>query len=216
MAWKRKVEELESDQRLLPDLMDAIRSGDQSQVESLIGLIRTATSNQEVSDYLATNFPRPPMSGEDDETRSKASTRQQSPQSLQSRSSRAILASISPMFSVPAKPWTTVTDDDWLVSHLMSLWFTWRHWCYPFVDRETLIAAMRSGDEDGGLCSPALVNMILADACFDYDNGEDDNANPSIEKPLQDLFYEEAKRHAEATVQKRSLPSIQFMAVQWM
>jgi hypothetical protein len=51
---------------------------------------------------------------------------------------------------------------------------------------------------------------------FDYDNGEDDNANPSIEKPLQDLFYEEAKRHAEATVQKRSLPSIQFMAVQWM
>ena len=51
---------------------------------------------------------------------------------------------------------------------------------------------------------------------FDYDNGEDDNGNPSIEKPLQDLFYEEAKRHAEATVQKRSLPLVQFMAVQWM
>jgi hypothetical protein len=165
MAWKRKVEELESDQRLLPDLMDAIRSGDQGQVGSLIGLIRTATSNQEVSDYLATNFPRPAMSGEDDESRSKASTRQQSPQSLHSRFSRAISASISPMFSVPAKPWTTVTDDDWLVSHLISLWFTWRHWCYPFVDRETFIAGMRSGDEDGGSCSPALVNMILADAC---------------------------------------------------
>lgn len=216
MAWKRKVEELESDQRLLPDLMEAIRNGDQGQVESLIGMIRATTSNQEVSDYLATNFPRPAVDGEDDEGRSKTSTRHQSPQSLQSRFSRAMSVSITPMFSVPAKPWTTVTDDDWLVSHLISLWFTWRHWCYPFVDRETLIAAMRSGDEDGGVCSPALVNMILADACFDYDNGEDDNGNPSIEKPLQDLFYEEAKRHAEATVQKRSLPLVQFMAVQWM
>ncbi|KAJ9631203.1 hypothetical protein H2204_008288 [Knufia peltigerae] len=212
MAWKRKVEELESHQRLLPDLMEAIRTGDSGQVEDLIGMIRTTTSNEEVSNHLATNFPH----ADEDESRSKSSTRQQSPQSSASRFSRTTLGLSTPMFKVPAKPWTAVTDDDWLVSHLVSLWFTWRHWCYPFIDRDIFIAAMQSGEENGGVCTATLVNMILADACFDYDVPDEDNSTPSIEKPLQDLFYEEAKRHAEASTQKRSLPSIQFLAVQWM
>ncbi|KIW16186.1 hypothetical protein PV08_06237 [Exophiala spinifera] len=212
MAWKRKVEELESDQRLLPDLMEAIRTGDNGQVENLVGMIRTTASNEEVSNYLAANFPH----AEEDESRSKASTRQQSPQSSASRFSRTNSGQSAPSFKVPAKPWTTVTDDDGLVSHLVSLWFTWRHWCHPFIERDMFISAMKSGEENGGVCTAPLVNMILADACFDYDVSDEDNSIPSTEKPLQDLFYEEAKRQAEASVQMRSLPSIQFLAVQWM
>lgn len=141
--------------------MEAIRTGDSGQVEDLIGMIRTTTSNEEVSNYLATNFPHV----DEDESRSKSSTRQQSPQSSASRFSRTTLGLSTPMFKVPAKPWTAVTDDDWLVSHLVSLWFTWRHWCYPFIDRDIFIAAMQSGEENGGVCTATLVNMILADAC---------------------------------------------------
>ncbi|KIW36687.1 uncharacterized protein PV06_11102 [Exophiala oligosperma] len=212
MVWKEKVEEWESDQKLLFDLMEAIRNGDNSQVENLISIIRTNTSNEQVSNYIATNSPHAAEEG----SPCKASTSQQLPQSPKSRLFRATLGTASPLFRVPAKPWATVTDDDGLVSHLLSLWFTWRHWCYPFIDRDTFVSAMQSGHETSGVCTAALVNMILSDACFDYDILDNNHIHPSDEKPLQDLFYEEAKRYAETTAQKRSLPSIQFMAVQWI
>ncbi|GIC86071.1 uncharacterized protein Aud_002433 [Aspergillus udagawae] len=35
-----------------------------------------------------------------------------------------------PILFAPAKPWTTVTDSDRLVSHLLSLYFTWDYPCY--------------------------------------------------------------------------------------
>jgi len=50
---------------------------------------------------------------------------------------------------------------------------------------------------------------------FDFDNPDDDNINSSTEKPLQELFYEEAKRHADSTGTKISLSWIQFLAIQW-
>ncbi|KIW36682.1 hypothetical protein, variant 2 [Exophiala oligosperma] len=212
MVWKEKVEELESDQKLLSRLMEAIRNGHNGQVENLIGIIRTNTSKEQVSSYIATNFPHAAEEG----SPYKAATWQRPPQSPASPLFRATLGTARPLFKVPAKPWTTVTDDDRLVSHLLSLWFTWRHWCYPFIDRDSFVSAMQSGHETDGICTAALVNMILADACFDYDILDDDHVRPSDEKPLQDLFYEEAKRYAETTARKRSLPSIQFMAVQWM
>ncbi|KAL6240268.1 hypothetical protein RBB50_012815 [Rhinocladiella similis] len=212
MVWKEKVEELESDQKLLSRLMEAIRNGHNGQVENLIGIIRTNTSKEQVSSYIATNFPHAAEEG----SPYKAATWQQPPQSPASPLFRATLGTPRPLFKVPAKPWTTVTDDDRLVSHLLSLWFTWRHWCYPFIDRDSFVSAMQSGHETDGICTAALVNMILADACFDYDILDDNHVRPSDEKPLQDLFYKEAKRYAETTARKRSLPSIQFMAVQWM
>ena len=32
-----------------------------------------------------------------------------------------------PLYAGPACPWTTVTDDNGLVSHLISLYFTWNN-----------------------------------------------------------------------------------------
>jgi len=72
---------------------------------------------------------------------------------------------VNPIITVPARPWTTVTDDDDLVSHLMSLWFTWAHQWWQWVDKITFIEAMRAGTTDSLICTPYLVNMILADAC---------------------------------------------------
>ncbi|KAK6362510.1 hypothetical protein LTS17_012792 [Exophiala oligosperma] len=214
MVWKEKVEELESDQRMLSDLMEAIRNGEKGQVENLVGVIRTTTSNEQVSSYIATNFPRAVEEGPPN--KASLETCRQPPQSPANRLFKAPFRIAIPLFKVPAKPWTTVTDDDGLVSHLLSLWFTWRHWCYPFIDRDTFVSAMQSGHETDGICTAALVNMILADACFDYNIPDNGHVPPSNEKPLQDLFYEEAKRHAETIAQKRPLPSIQFMAIQWM
>lgn len=72
---------------------------------------------------------------------------------------------VNPILTVPANPWTTVTDDDDLVSHLISLWFTWAHQWWQWVEKESFIEAMRSGNTNSLICTPYLVNMILADAC---------------------------------------------------
>lgn len=165
MAWKRKVEELESDNRSLPDLLDAIRTGEDDQVDKLVAFIRSQASQAEVVDYVASNFTKPPSAIDHEEERSKSSTRQQSPLSHQVRLPSSIQYFLRPWISVPAKPWTTITDDDELVSHLVSLWFTWRHWCYPFIERDGFVSAMRSKDVESAVCTPSLVNMILADAC---------------------------------------------------
>ena len=72
---------------------------------------------------------------------------------------------VNPPIQVPARPWTTVTDDDDFVSHLMSLWITWVHPWWHWLDEKQFIAAMQSGNTSSLICTPYLVNMILADAC---------------------------------------------------
>lgn len=148
--------------------MEAIRLGDNGQVETLIGLIRNNASQEEILDFLGTNFPPSSSAVSDEEAQSKASSRQLTPLARQTRTSTAAYRSWSAGFAVPAKPWTSVTDDDTLVSHLISLWFTWRHWCHPFIERDAFIRAMQSGDEDSQVCTSFLVNMILADACVSH------------------------------------------------
>ena len=68
-------------------------------------------------------------------------------------------------YKVPAKPWTTVTDDDALVSYLVSVYFTWDYPFYAFVDRNVLRKHITMGDIHSDLCSPFLVNALLANAC---------------------------------------------------
>ena len=72
---------------------------------------------------------------------------------------------VNPPISVSAKPWTSVTDDDEFVSHLFSLWFTWAHPWWHWVDEHLFLSSMRKGDLNNPNCSPFLVNMILADSC---------------------------------------------------
>lgn len=69
-----------------------------------------------------------------------------------------------PLFEVPAKPWTKVTDDDYLVSHLVSLYFTWDHPCSQFLDQRIFLEHMKLGDLRSEFCTPLLVNSILSTA----------------------------------------------------
>lgn len=70
-----------------------------------------------------------------------------------------------PVFRVPAIPWTRITDDDHFVSHLVSLYFTWRYPCFPCLDQDMFIRDMKTAKLSSQFCSPFLVNAILADAC---------------------------------------------------
>jgi hypothetical protein len=75
---------------------------------------------------------------------------------------------MEPPLNVPAKPWTTLTDDDELVSHLVSIFFEWINPYLRNVEEDLFLDAMRSGDLTSEYCSPLLVNSILAYACVSY------------------------------------------------
>lgn len=86
-----------------------------------------------------------------------------------SESTREVQQQFSePFVRVPAKPWTTVIDDDHLVSHLVSLWLTWMHPWWQWIDKDNFIEAMQQKDISNPLCTSCLVNMILADACVSF------------------------------------------------
>lgn len=68
-------------------------------------------------------------------------------------------------FKVPARPWTSVTEDDDLVSHLVSLYFTWDYPFHSFLDCDVFIKHMAAGKLGSEFCNPFLVNAILANAC---------------------------------------------------
>lgn len=70
-----------------------------------------------------------------------------------------------PPVKVPAKPWTAITDDDDLVSHLVSLWLQYVNPFFRAVEEDLFVKAMQSGDLHSEYCSPFLVNSILALAC---------------------------------------------------
>lgn len=70
-----------------------------------------------------------------------------------------------PLFEVPAKPWTSVTDDSAFVSHLISLYFSWQQPTFRWIDRDLFINDMKSGKLGSRFCSPLLVNILLTVAC---------------------------------------------------
>ena len=160
LAVKRRLEALEKDRHFLDDLLRALRDAGPSQLEGLVSLIRADTSRHGISSFLHDGFSD--LRNVDEQKR-----RQE-----QYRKHRYMMGRIqdvvNPPLQIPAKPWTTVTDDDDLVSHLMSLWFTWAHPWWHWVDEKQFIMAMQCGDKSSLICTPYLVNMILADACVSW------------------------------------------------
>ncbi len=63
-------------------------------------------------------------------------------------------------------PWTMLADNE-MISHLLSLFFTWQQpWC-QYVDKTAFLADMSTQNTTSPkrFCSPILVNAILAQAC---------------------------------------------------
>ena len=61
-----------------------------------------------------------------------------------------------------AAPWTTITDDDNLVSHLLSVYFTWHQPTAPIIHRDAFFDGLESKNIHSPYCSPLLVNIILS------------------------------------------------------
>lgn len=150
---------MEAEQQLFDDLLAAIRAADPQQLNDLISLINSHVTKDNLRMHIADIFAASPVSSMSTGESSQAVTYRRR------RMLGRIQDLVNPIITVPAKPWTTVTDDDDLVSHLTSLWFTWAYQWWQWIDKVTFIEAMRAGNLDSLICTPYLVNMILADAC---------------------------------------------------
>lgn len=139
----RKIQSLEHDRVLLTQLLDALRIDSNHNTSGILNLIRNNASLNEirlrVTEILDFRNPRKYMD--------------------------VVRLSDIPLYRVSARPWTTATDDDDFVSHLISLYFTWHHQALNWVDRDLFMRDMRSGHVDSQFCSPPLVNSALAVAC---------------------------------------------------
>ncbi|KAF3310802.1 hypothetical protein TWF173_009159 [Orbilia oligospora] len=65
--------------------------------------------------------------------------------------------------NLTAEPWTTITDDDELVSHLISSYIAWDAVAWNWFDVDIFLEGMVQ--KDFTYCTPLLVNCILALAC---------------------------------------------------
>lgn len=160
-ARKRNVEELELKRDALDTILEALRTADDKNTQHLLNLIKSNVPLDEIIQY-ASDIGQDLSKGRLTNLTAAIDT----------RLSRKKVLSIdylcdTPPYRVPAAPWTTVTEDDDLVSHLVSTYCTWYHPAYPCLIRDLFINDMDSGNLDSKYCSPALVNAMLALACVD-------------------------------------------------
>jgi hypothetical protein len=92
----------------------------------------------------------------------------------------------------PMKLWTRVTDDESLVSHLMTMYFTWHYPFFTILAKDVFYRDYVRGFS-GQYCSSLLVNAMLALGCHfsSYQGALDD---PRDLATAGNHFFKEAKR----------------------
>ncbi|KAJ5748912.1 pathway-specific regulatory protein [Penicillium nucicola] len=180
---------------LLYDVFETIRSASQENQKGLLQMIRNYSTVQNIRGYLHKILPDTHAQRDEEEFRRSKKARHNTgvdaprlrPQIMDIR----FLCGSAP-YKVPAKPWTNVTDDDDLVSHLISLYMTWDYPFYAFIDRKTFLAHMRNGSLYSDFCTPFLVNAMLANAC-DYSQNNEAYTVPGDVKTKGAEFLAEAE-----------------------
>lgn len=157
---------------MLAGLLETLRLSQSTHVTRLVELIRNNAPLDEIAVFVHDVSEEMQRNGEESSPEIQeleAVKRELSkwPQDLSSRRRRKIesletLCEV-PLHQVKAKPWTVVTEDDDLVSHLISLYFSWEHPFCNYIDKELFLDDMKA--ERTTFCSSLLVNAICAHAC---------------------------------------------------
>lgn len=227
---KRKLEQLEHDNAVLHRIFDAIREADSVQAGQMISLIRGNASIPEIHNFLSTSGQSasqshqgvsPPLTRTYPNTETMPSRTQtpmtpspQFPAAAESISKHMDLNRLvdEPIYRVPAHPWTGVTSDDQVVSHLVSLWATWENFPPHGIVLELFLRDMRSENLDSYFCSPFLANCILAAGCPHSDYAEI-KPTQGVASALMNSFIHEAKEHLARDPSMPSVTLVQGLCV---
>lgn len=88
--------------------------------------------------------------------------------------------------------WTTVTSDEALIIHLLTLYFTWVHPVHMLFSKPHFLASYNNHVDV--YCTAALVNAICAMACRLFDTAPNEHFQPSLDSAeLCDKFMQEAR-----------------------
>ncbi|KAI9750704.1 MAG: hypothetical protein M4579_006352 [Chaenotheca gracillima] len=228
VAVKRTHDELEYHKDLLQGLMATIRSSKTASTDRLIDLIRQDASLEDVAAFVdevqetlrEQGRQHSEESAELEEWRANLSRRQHSRSPSEPRRKALNLSDIcdDPPFRVPARPWTTVSDDDELISHLVSLYMTWEQpFLHLFVERNSFLRDMNAEFRPSnlGFCSPLLVNAMCAMACLISDRVGVEYS-PHGSQSLGDKFFSEARRLFELELGKGSLVNVQALILMYL
>jgi hypothetical protein len=158
---------LEQDNDFFINLFERLRKSGEEEALQCFRLIRSSASLDEIRQNSTQNH-NPNALQEETLANLKSPSEVQKTQFTKKDTRRIMdlrrLTDI-PLYNVPAHPWTSITDDDQFVSHLISLYFTWVNPALNLINRDLFINDMMSGKAESRYCSPLLVNAMLAEAC---------------------------------------------------
>lgn len=67
-----------------------------------------------------------------------------------------------PLVILPAAPWTRITDDDLLVSRLVTIFLNYQNAYWRYLEADLFLQAMKQAQPPSNFCSAFLVNAVLA------------------------------------------------------
>ncbi|KAJ5788218.1 pathway-specific regulatory protein [Penicillium paradoxum] len=178
------------------DCFEAIRSTSEEEQKELLRMIRSHIPLEEIRIYLNKILPDAQKNeGPSKNKKIKYDIKiEHDAPKFRPRSMDIRYLCGSAPYKVPARPWTNVTHDDDLVSHLVSLYMTWDYPFFAFFDRDTFLDHMAKGKLNSDFCSPFLVNALLANAC-DYSQYSEAYTVPGDVKTKGAAFLAEAEKY---------------------
>lgn len=106
--------------------------------------------------------------------------------------------------------WTTITNDMYLVRHLLALYFCWEYPTFASLSKEHFLRDFHSGRHI--YCSSILVNALLALGCRFSDHPAT-KSNPEDSTSTGDHFFRESQRLLDEETDHHSLTTIQALGI---
>lgn len=182
VAAKRTADELSYHRDLLADLFKLVREANESHALHLLTIIRHNAPADEIRAYINETLDTLNRTGTSSDVK-----KEQTVAKLEDVRHLLNVEGSTPVFrrkvmdihylcdeapcTVPAEPWTKVTADSDLVSHLVSLYFAWNWPHSAFLDKEVFLKHMRRAESGSEFCNAFLVNAVLSNACVSWSFG---------------------------------------------